>query len=169
MPPRLFRTVHYIFCFPLDQLLWEIIFLDSRNRIFRPKTHVLPWPVIPLSTRVEGRWQIVWQGPRLGFAAETRRFVTTYALSTIFLFLPFSLSLFFSVLIPVCLSSSCCFVRAAVLCSSWARTCTFCVICILPHLRIPFVLLLLFVLCIFFVVLFLLLVDLLVVFSYPVR
>ena len=32
------------------------------------------WHLIPLPTRA-GRWQMVWQGPRLGFVPETGRFV----------------------------------------------------------------------------------------------
>ena len=32
------------------------------------------WHLIPLPTRA-GRWQMVWQGPRLGWVAETGRFV----------------------------------------------------------------------------------------------
>ena len=69
------------------------------------------WHLTPLSTRAGRRWQIVWQGHRLGFAAET---VTIDALSTIFLLLPrLFFFFFFSVLIPVCFSSSRCFVRAA--------------------------------------------------------
>ena len=66
--------------------------------------------------------------------------------------------LLFSVLTPVCFSSSCCFVRAAVICSSSASKCS-CVFCTLPHLRIPFVFVVqvrrteVFVLIIFFVAL----------------
>ena len=40
-----------------------------------------------LPTRAERRWQIAWQGPRLGFVAETGTFVTMDALSTTFLLL----------------------------------------------------------------------------------
>ena len=69
---------------------------------------------------------------------------------------------FLSVLIPVRFSSSCCLVRAAAICASSASTCASCVIHILSHLRIPFVLLVLF----FVVVIFL--VSVLVVISYPV-
>ena len=31
--------------------------------------------MIPVPTRAGRRWQMVWQGPSLGFGAETRRFV----------------------------------------------------------------------------------------------
>ena len=31
--------------------------------------------LIPLPTRAGRRWKIVWLGPRLGFVAETARFV----------------------------------------------------------------------------------------------
>ena len=56
-------------------------------------------------------------------------------------FLPCLLQFFFSVLIPVCFSSWCRFVRAAVICSSSASsTCSFCFICILPRVRTHFVL-----------------------------
>ena len=41
------------------------------------------WHLIPLWTRVGKLWQIVWQGPRFGFAAEMARFVTIDALSPI--------------------------------------------------------------------------------------
>ena len=47
-------------------------------------------------------------------------------------FLPFFF-FFFSFLMPVCLSSLCFFVRAAVICLSPANTCS-CFICILPYL-----------------------------------
>ena len=81
------------------------------------------WHLIPLPTRA-GRWQMVWQCPRLGFLAETGRFVTLRdALSTIFLlaFVPcfllvvfrFSFLYFFSCT-AVCLSSSYPFVCAAI-------------------------------------------------------
>ena len=33
------------------------------------------WHLIPSSRRAGRRWQMVWQGPRLGFVAETGRFV----------------------------------------------------------------------------------------------
>ena len=69
--------------------------------------------------------------------AETGSFVTIDALSAIFLlFCLASLFSYFSP--PVCFSPSCCFVRAAVICSSSASTCSS-AICILSHLRIPFV------------------------------
>ena len=108
------------------------------------------WHLIPLPTRAGRRWQMVWQGPRPGFVAETERFV---ALSTIFLLacfcalLPtFRFSVFFSFLffpcIPVCLSS-CPFVCAAAICCSphvstyfIVRVLSACVICTLPHLGI---------------------------------
>ena len=45
------------------------------------------WHLIPLSTRAWRRWQIVWEGPRLGFVAETGSFATMAALSTLFLLL----------------------------------------------------------------------------------
>ena len=92
--------------------------------------------------RVGGRWQIVWQGPRLGFVAKTGRFVTYPRLEyDCLLFALVLFFLFFSVLIPVCFSSWCRFVRAAVICSSSASsTCSFCFTCILPHVRIHFVL-----------------------------
>ena len=38
-----------------------------------------------LSTRVGRRWQIVWQGLRLGFVAETGSYATIDALSTVLL------------------------------------------------------------------------------------
>ena len=64
---------------------------------------------------------MVWQGPRLGYVAETGRFVTVDALSTISCFCAL-LPIFriFSCLIPVlvCLSSSCSFVCASVICYS---------------------------------------------------
>ena len=45
--------------------------------------------MIPLPTRA-GRWQMAWQGPRLGFLAETGRFCCYGdALSTIFLLVAF--------------------------------------------------------------------------------
>ena len=69
------------------------------------KHHQPPNNLMPLPTRAE-RWHIVWQGPRLGFAAETRNFVATDALSTIFLgggCALLSTFLIFSILILVCL------------------------------------------------------------------
>ena len=76
--------------------------------------------------------EIVWQGPRLGFVAETGRFVAMYsgvdALNTIFLLLclasyfSFFVFLFFLFLIlsciPVCLSSSYPVACAAAICYS---------------------------------------------------
>ena len=35
------------------------------------------WRLIPLPTKAGKRWPIVWQDPRLGFVAETGRFVAT--------------------------------------------------------------------------------------------
>ena len=44
------------------------------------------WHLIPLLTRAGRRWEMVWQGPRRGFVAETGRFCCYGdALSTIFL------------------------------------------------------------------------------------
>ena len=74
--------------------------------------------------------------------AETGSFVTIDALSAIFLlFCLASLFSYFSP--PVCFSPSCCFVRAAVICSSSASTCS-CDVCILSHGMVPFVLLFIF-------------------------
>ena len=55
-------------------------------------------------------------------------------LASYFLFLSF----FLSVRVRVCFSSSCYFVRAAVICSTLASTCVLLVICIPPYLIIPF-------------------------------
>ena len=76
--------------------------------------------LIPLPTRAGRRWHIVWQGPRLGFVAETGNYVTSHALCTIFL--PYlCLACHFShFVLPypgMCRSSSCSFVcAAAVIC-----------------------------------------------------
>ena len=45
------------------------------------------WDFIPLPTRAGRRWPMVWQGRQLGLVAETGRFATMEALSTIFLLL----------------------------------------------------------------------------------
>ena len=77
------------------------------------------WHFIPLPTRARRRWQIVWQDPRLGFVADTGRFVTMDTLVRFSRFcsmLP--TSLIFSFLIPVCLSFSCSLVCAAAICYS---------------------------------------------------
>ena len=107
------------------------------------------WHLIPLPTRA-GRWQTVWQGPRLGFLVETGRCVameTTWvrfscfcALLPTFLFyflyflvfscIPPSMFIFF-VFLRLCsshlLSSSTYFI---------VRVLSACVICTLPHLGI---------------------------------
>ena len=105
------------------------------------------WHLIPLPTRAATRCQMVWQGPRLGFVAESGRFVTMNALSTISCFCALLPTfIIFSCLIPVCFISFV-FLR---LCGSshllltvlpastyvCYSTCS-CVICILPHLGIP--------------------------------
>ena len=78
-------------------------------------------------SRKEGA-ERVWQGPRIGFAAETGAHANIITLITILFFLS-SLLLLVSLLssflsrprrIPVYFSPSCRFVRAAVICSSWA-------------------------------------------------
>ena len=58
---------------------------------------------IPLPTRAETRWSMVGQGPRLGFVAESGRFVTMNALSTISCFCALLPTfVLFSFLIPAC-------------------------------------------------------------------
>ena len=96
---------------------------------------------------------MVQQGPRLGFAAETGRFVAMKTpfvrfsclpapvpcfllfFSLFFLFFLFFLFLFFSC-IPVCLSPSCPFVCAAAICYSQQvriySTCSFCLCHLYP-------------------------------------
>ena len=122
------------------------------------------WHLMPLLKRVGKIWQIVWQGPRFGFVAETGGALLLSTPGVRFhAFLPCFLLFFFSVLIPVWFSSSYYFVRAAVIWSSSASTCSSCVIYILPRLRIP----LAFICFTFFVVLIIL--GRHVVFAYPVR
>ena len=93
------------------------------------------WHFIPLWIRAGRRWQIVWQGPRFGFVAETGRFVTTDAMSTISC--PCALlpsSSLFSVLTRVCFSSSYSFVRTAVICSTPASACVLLVSFVVCHI-----------------------------------
>ena len=54
--------------------------------------------MIPLPTSAGRRWQMVWQGPRLGFVAETGRFVFEYDFLACFcdLLPTFRFSFFFS-------------------------------------------------------------------------
>ena len=74
------------------------------------------WRLIPLSTRVGKIWQIVWQGPLLGFVLAQRR--EALSLNNPWVrfswLLPCFLLFYLSVvLIPLCFSSSCCSFRAA--------------------------------------------------------
>ena len=93
---------------------------------------------------------MVWQGPRLGFVAETGRFAAMETpcvrvlacffrallpTSSFFVFLSFP---FFFRCVPVCLSSSCPFVCAAAICysqqvrTSFYSTCSFCLCRLYP-------------------------------------
>ena len=115
------------------------------------------WHFIPLPTRAGRKWQMVWQGPRLGFVAETGRFVAMEGVrflaclfpcallpSSRFSFFVFRFFSFFFPCISVCLSASCPFVCAASICYSQQvlGTCfilrfrSACIICTLPHLGI---------------------------------
>ena len=133
-----------------------LFFVDLFARGGGRQRQLLQWYLIPLRTRAAIRWQMMWQGRRLGFVAETGRFVTVNDLSTISCFYCALLPTFLfspACLIPVCLSSrSFVFLR---LCSSshllltalsastyfMVRVLSFwCMslnICILPHLGIP--------------------------------
>ena len=97
---------------------------------------------IPLPTKA-GRWQMVWHGPRLGFVAETGRYVAT-SMETpwvrffcLLAFVPFFLlhvfRFSFLIFFPASrylVSSSCPFVCSAAICYSpkyvFYSTCSFC-------------------------------------------
>ena len=103
-----------------------------------------------------GRWQIGWQGPRLGAVAETGSFVLLVALLPSFLFLRHNPGIFSSV------NSVASSVQHSSDPLQQAR-CSPCVIFIISRLRTPLVLFaLLFVILVFLVGVF-------VVLSYPVR
>ena len=55
----------YIYMDKKHKLLWGWEGAQQRQQ----------WHLIPLPTRAGRRWQMVWQGPRLGCIAETGRFV----------------------------------------------------------------------------------------------
>ena len=90
--------------------------------------YLIPWYLIPLSTRVGKRWQIVWQAPRLGFVARHGKLLVStpwFRFSSFFwciTFFCYSFLLFLRPNYPGMFpftSSSCCFVPAAAICSSW--------------------------------------------------
>ena len=119
--------------------------------------------------RREQEDDVVWQGPRLGFVAETGRFVAMDALSTIFLLLClasyqvlFLVSRALSRYVPLRFPSS--VQQSSATLQQVVRVLS-CVVCILPHPVIPFVL---FVYC-FFVVLITWVACLLCSLLYPLR
>ena len=111
------------------------------------------WHLIPLPTRAGIRWQMVWQGPRLGFVAETGRFVAMETpwvrFSCLLAFVPcfllfvflFFLFLFFSLhpgMFIFFVSLRLCSSHLLLSASTYfiVRVLSACVICTLPHLGI---------------------------------
>ena len=101
------------------------------------------WLLKLLPTRAERRWQMLWQGPRLGFVAKTGRFVTGRLEYDFLAFVPCSLHFLFSpslsryvylLRVPSSVQQSSASLSKYVVYSTcfspW-------VICILPHVGIP--------------------------------